>query len=111
MPERCAGAIRPWIRGLPRGSLASSHRREDPMMSMNFDYGSCVRASEKVSWKLDDVFPPDLKLDFGKRFLPDAIASADELAFLSPAEKLKLNQITGNSYLYLFYFVEEYIIA
>jgi hypothetical protein len=33
------------------------------------------------------------------------------LSFLSAAEKLKLNQVTGNSYLYLFYFVEEYIVA
>ncbi len=81
------------------------------MISTNFDYESCVRASERVSWKLDDVFPADMKLDFGLRFLPDAIAGSAELGFLSQGEQLKLNQITGNSYLYLFYFVEEYIIA
>lgn len=81
------------------------------MISTNFDYESCVRASEKVAWKLDEAFPPDMKLDYTKRFLPDAITGVGSLGFLSPAEKLKLNQITGNAYLYLFYFVEEYIVA
>src|SRR5580704_3640980 len=81
------------------------------MISTNFDYESCVRASERISWKLDDVFPPDMKLDFALRFLPETMAGSAELGFLSQSEQLKLNQITGNSYLYLFYFVEEYIIA
>jgi hypothetical protein len=81
------------------------------MISMNFDYDSCIRASEKVAWKLDDVFPPDMKLDYGRRFLPDAITGVGSLSFLSEDERLKLNQITGNSYLYLFYFVDEYIVA
>jgi hypothetical protein len=81
------------------------------MISTNFDYESCVRASEKVAWKLDETFPANMKLDYGRRFLPDSMTGVEGLAFLSPAERLKLNQITGNSYLYLFYFVEEYIIA
>jgi hypothetical protein len=81
------------------------------MISTNFDYESCVRASEKVSWKLDEVFPPDMRLDYGRRFLPDTLTGVESLAFLSGDEKRTLNQITGNSYLYLFYFVEEYIIA
>ena len=81
------------------------------MIATNFDYESCVRASEKISWKLDDVFPPGKKLDFDRRFLPDTMAPAEALAFLTAEERLKLNQIMGNSYLYLFYFVEEYIIA
>jgi hypothetical protein len=81
------------------------------MIATNFDYSSCVRASEKVSWKLDEVFPPDLKLDFSRRFLPEAVVRSEGLTFLSAGEHLKLNQIAGNSYLYLFYFVEEYIIA
>ncbi|APR80531.1 Hypothetical protein A7982_05878 [Minicystis rosea] len=81
------------------------------MITMSFDYESCVRASEKISWKLDEVFPPGMKLDFERRFLPDSMLGIDGLAFLSEHERLKLNQIMGNSYLHLFYFVEEYIIA
>src|SRR5262249_14172011 len=57
------------------------------------------------------VFPSGRKLDFSKRFLPDAMTGIEALAFLTPDERLKLNQITGNAYLYLFYFVEEYIVA
>lgn len=81
------------------------------MITMNFDYESCVRASEKIAWKLDDIFPVGMKLDFSRRFLPDTMAPAESLSFLTAADRLKLNQIMGNSYLYLFYFVEEYIVA
>jgi hypothetical protein len=83
------------------------------MITTNFDYGSCVRASERVAWKLDEVFPETMKLDFSRRFLPESIAGAGPggLDFLAPDERLALNHITGNAYLYLFYFVEEYIIA
>jgi hypothetical protein len=81
------------------------------MITTNFDYASCVRASERIAWKLDDIFPPDKKLDFTRPFLPESITHIEQLAFLSPDERLALNQISGNAYLYLFYFVEEYIIA
>jgi hypothetical protein len=81
------------------------------MITTNFDYQSCVSASEKIAWKLDDVFPEDMKLDYARPFLPDTLTGTGALGFLSDDERLKLNQITGNSYLYLFFFVEEYIIA
>lgn len=81
------------------------------MIQTNFDYQSCVKASEKIAWKLDEVFPPDLKLDFNRRFLPEALSPTAGLTFLSAGEQTKLNQIAGNAYLYIFYFVEEYIIA
>lgn len=81
------------------------------MIETNFDYDSCVRASERISWKLDEVFPPGMRLNLACRFMPASIVGSDRLSFLSAEEQLKLNQIMGNSYLYLFYFVEEYIIA
>lgn len=81
------------------------------MITTNFDYESCIRASERVSWKLDEVFPADLALDFSRRFLPNAITGIEELGFLGEKERLTLNHISGNAYLYLFYFVEEYIVA
>lgn len=80
------------------------------MLDISFDYGSCVSASEKVSWKIDDVMPPGTALDFTRPFLPAALAGS-ELPFLDAAERLKLNQINGNAYLNLFGFVEEYILA
>ncbi|MFV8749858.1 diiron oxygenase [Nannocystaceae bacterium ST9] len=81
------------------------------MLDLNFDYASCVRNSEKVAWRLDDVIPPGTKLDFARPFLPSALAGDHQLSELSDAERLKLNQITGNAYMNLFGFVEEYIIA
>ena len=81
------------------------------MITTNFDYESCIRASERVSWKLDEVFPANLALDFSRRFLPNAITGIESLDFLGDKERLTLNHISGNAYLYLFYFVEEYIVA
>jgi hypothetical protein len=81
------------------------------MLNLDYDYASCVKNSEKVSWKLDDVMPPGTKLDFQRPFLPSALAGRGDLGFLSADEALKLNQITANAYLNLFGFVEEYIIA
>jgi hypothetical protein len=81
------------------------------MSILNADYAKCVELSQRVAWKLDDVFPPEQALDFGKPFMPRAMFFAHDLAFLNDDEKLRLNQIYGNSYRYLFYFVEAYIIA
>lgn len=81
------------------------------MLGLSFDYDTCVRASEKVSWQLDDVMPPGTRLDFGKPFLPRRLAGIRALPFLSHGEDRTLNQITGNAYLNLFGFVEEYILA
>lgn len=81
------------------------------MLDLGYDYASCVRNSEKVSWKLDEVFPPDTRLDFSRPFLPAALSGDSQVAILDQGEKLKLNHITGHSYMNLFGFVEEYIIA
>lgn len=81
------------------------------MLQPSFTYESCVAISERVAWKIADVLPPGARLDFTKKFLPDSLVSAAAISFLSDDEKLKLNQIRGNSYAYLFGFVEEYIIA
>jgi hypothetical protein len=80
------------------------------MLGLSFDYESCVKASEKVAWQLDDVMPPGTRLDFTRPFLPRAL-TGEELAFLSHNEQRTLNQINGNAYLNLFGFVEEYILA
>lgn len=70
----------------------------------------CVQFSERVAWSLDDVFPAGTRFDFNKPFLPESLAPTAGYSFLSDADKLKLSQIRGYSYLHIFYFVEEYII-
>jgi hypothetical protein len=81
------------------------------MLELGYDYATCIRNSEKVAWKLDEVMPPGTSLDFSKPFLPAALSGERNLSLLNDEEKLKLNHISGNSYLNLFKFVEEYIIA
>jgi hypothetical protein len=81
------------------------------MQDRESEYQSCVQSSERLAWRLDDVFPSDQRLDFEHDFLPDALVSIDRIACLSPAERRTLNQIRGNSYAHLFGFVEEYIIG
>ncbi|NUP09600.1 MAG: hypothetical protein HOW73_26440 [Polyangiaceae bacterium] len=87
------------------------------MLDLTYDYESCVKASERISWKVDDVLPVNAKLDFTRPFLPDQLAGTRGLAtlggapFLDDHARLRLNQIGGNAYLNLFGFVEEYILA
>jgi hypothetical protein len=81
------------------------------MLDLGYDYESCIRNSEKVSWRLDDVLPPGTRLDFQRPFLPAALAGVDPPDFLPALEGLRLNQLTGNAYVNLFAFVEEYILA
>ncbi len=81
------------------------------MLQLDFDYAGCVRNSEKVSWKIDDVMPRGTRLDFGRTFLPEGLAQTWSIACLKNYQKLKLNQISANAYLNLFAFVEEFILA
>jgi hypothetical protein len=81
------------------------------MLQLSYDYAACVRSSEKANWKIDDVMPEGTRLDFAKPFLPERLAPTAGLSMLDAKEKLVLNHITGNSYLNLFGFVEEYILT
>jgi hypothetical protein len=80
------------------------------MSILSTDYVKVIENSERVAWRLNDVFPAGVSLDFSKPFMPTAMFFGHSLSFLSDHERLKLNQILGNSYRYLFYFVEAYII-
>ncbi len=79
------------------------------MLSNQHSYEDCLSHSIKSEWTVDDCFQ-DRNFDFSKRFLPYRIAGVDGITCLNDDEKLKLNQILGNSYCHVFAFVEEYII-
>ena len=79
------------------------------MSNTGFSYEKCIQASERVRWTIDEVLGAG-EFDFGKRFLPESLAQVDEIACLSPGEKLLLNQIRGLTYAHLFGFVEEFIV-
>ena len=79
------------------------------MLTVDYDYTRALDGSLHHSWTVDDVFK-GRTFDFTKRFLPERIAGVESIACLDGDEKLKLNQIRGNSYCHLFAFVEEYIV-
>lgn len=79
------------------------------MLTHTYDYRTSLEASEKVNWKLEDVID-GRSFDFGRPFLPEALAGVSGIRCLSDGEKLKLNQIRGFTYLYLFGLCEEYIL-
>ena len=81
------------------------------MLELTYDYATCVRNSEKVAWRVDEVMPASASLDFSRPFLPSALTGSDKVPFLSSDEQLLLNHINGHAYINLFAFVEEYIVA
>ena len=83
---------------------------ETTLAPRRFSYESCLRASEKIDWTVDDLIGPDAKLDFERPFLPESLARVEELDFLTPTERRTLNQIRGHGYLCTFGLVEEFIL-
>ncbi len=79
------------------------------MLTHKYDYRSNLEASQKVNWKLEDVIE-GRTFDFARPFLPESLAGVNGIRCLNAAEKLKLNQIRGFTYLYLFGLCEEYIL-
>ena len=80
------------------------------MLEHAYTFEATLTDSLKVGWNVDDLIGGDKRLDFTKPFLPEALAGVRGLESLSAHEQLLLNQIRGNSYLYLFGFVEEFIL-
>lgn len=78
-------------------------------MQTSFTYASALAASQRINWRIEDIIGGDKRLDFDRPFMPDALARVASLP-LSDREKLLLNQIRGNGYLYLFGLVEEFIL-
>ena len=93
--------------------LDSSHRRlgRNPLeIDMKNNYASALSASERVAWKLDDVFNQDAVLDFSQPFLPETLVDSAPLTWLSATERRTLNQIRAHGYLSIFGLVEEFIL-
>src|SRR5215831_2238519 len=76
----------------------------------NYTYKSALAASEKINWRVEDIIGPDKPLDFRRPFMPESLARTSDLTFLTSDERLKLNQIRGNTYLGIFGVVEEFIL-
>jgi hypothetical protein len=79
-------------------------------MFHDFQYPAILAASSRAAWQIDEVIPPQAKLDFSKPFMPENLARTDGLTMLSDAEKLTFNHIRAHEYLSLFGLVEEFIL-
>jgi hypothetical protein len=79
-------------------------------MSALQSYQHLLDTSRRVNWRLEDLVGEGRQLDFTRPFLPETFAQTQPLDFLSPAEKLKLNQIRARGYLALFELVEAFIV-
>jgi hypothetical protein len=75
-----------------------------------YSYKETLAASQKANWRIEDIVGGDKRLDFARPFMPESFARVEELSFLTPAEKLNLNQIRGFDYLCAFGLVEEFIL-
>jgi hypothetical protein len=79
-------------------------------MTYAFSFKDCLERAERIQWRVDELIGADKPLDFSKPFMPESLARTERLAFLSPAERLKLNQIRGHAYLVIFGLVEEFVL-
>ena len=79
-------------------------------MQQHYTYQATLAASENIHWRVEDIIGGDRRLDFNRPFMPEALARAEELSFLTPSEQRTLNQIRGNAYLCIFGLVEEFIL-
>jgi hypothetical protein len=76
----------------------------------HYTYRQALEASEKIDWRVEELIGGDKRLDFRKPFMPESFARTQLLSFLSPDERLALNQIRGNGYLSVFGVLEECIL-
>ncbi|QUD90170.1 hypothetical protein [Phenylobacterium montanum] len=79
-------------------------------MSDHLSYQELLERSHSVNWRVDDLIGGERRLDFSRPFLPETFARTEDLAFLSPDEKLKLNHIRAREYLALFELLERAIV-
>jgi hypothetical protein len=75
-----------------------------------YRFEDVLAASDQVNWRVEDLIGPDKRLDFSRPFLPETLARVEALDFLTPRDRLKLNQIRGHDFLYIFGLVEEFIL-
>ena len=73
-------------------------------------YARCIQASKAVRWDIDKDVIKGRRFDVAKKYLPDGLSLARELA-LSEAETRFVSQIQGRTYANVFGLVERFITA
>jgi len=72
-------------------------------------YAKVIEVSKRVRWEIERDVIRGRQFDFSKAFLPDGLSLANELAFMSPADRRLLGQVQGRTYAYMFGLVERFI--
>lgn len=75
----------------------------------NKSYAGCLAASRRIRWDIDRDVIRDRRLDLLKKFLPDGLSKAGELAFLDSQERRLFSQVQGRTYANMFGLVERFI--
>ena len=79
-------------------------------MYHEFNFKDVLTVSTRAAWQIEDVLPESARLDFGRKFLPEALARTDAAPALTDEQRKILNQIRGHEYLTIFGLVEEFIL-
>jgi hypothetical protein len=74
-------------------------------------YAKTIRASKSVRWDIDEDVIRGRMFDPSQKFLPDALALAEEFHMLSEDERRRISQIQGRTYANMFGLVERFINA
>lgn len=74
-------------------------------------YAKCIANSKRIRWEIDNDVIRGRDFDFTKKFLPDGLSKATELAFLTDEEKRFFSQVQGRTYANIFGLVERFICA
>jgi hypothetical protein len=72
-------------------------------------YARCIEVSKRIRWDIDRDVIRGRSFEYAKKFLPDGLSKAKDLAFLSEKERLLVSQIQGRTYANMFGLVERYI--
>ncbi|MEP7300623.1 MAG: hypothetical protein ABI699_03780 [Caldimonas sp.] len=72
-------------------------------------YAKTIEVSKRIRWDIDRDVIRGRSFDLGQNFLPDGLSLADELAFLTPAQKRFFGQVQGRTYARMFGLVERFI--
>ena len=79
-------------------------------MEHGYSYEATLAASERASWRIEDVIGGHRRLDFGRPFMPESLARLGDVRSLGPDERHVIQEEGQDELLYLFSVVEEFIL-
>ena len=72
-------------------------------------YAQCLRDTERIAWKIDNILPTCQRLDFSRPFLPAALTRAEHMDAVRGEQWRTANHLTSNAYLCISVLIEEYV--